>query len=838
MTRPSGSQLKLKWECISNHHEGDNFLAELVLTNHSDSALSGNDWALYFNTCRKIYAESVTGGVAISQVNGDLFKLTPTADFGVLAAGESRTIGYKGMFWVIQETDAPLGFYVVYDDGTPAASAQAIGDPEIVPFTRPEQRNRNLNDKVASVTAASRFADNKDLSLLPAAQVGLITPTPQSLLHGHGEFVIDAATLIVHPAELAGEAAFLQQSLADLGVRPALAAQGHGIVLKLAKVTATQVTGNADEAYELNVDSHGIIITGATAHAIFNGIQSLRQLLPVAAWVNPQNVLAVPAVKVADAPRFAYRGMHIDVGRNFSSKETILRLLDLMALYKLNKFHFHVTDDEGWRVEIPSLPELTEIGSKRGFTIDETDNLVPCFGSGAQVEGSHGTGFYTREEFIEILRFATARHIEVIPEVDVPGHARAAIKAMNVRYNRLKAQGLQREAEEYLLTDFADQSKYESVQLWHDNVICIAMESSYRFIETVVSDIEAMFVEAGAPFLALHTGGDEVPHGAWEGSPVCQKFMADKGMKTIQELQDYFLTRFREILTRHKLEFAGWEEIALIREQQADGSHKPAPNPRFKDANFRPYIWNNVWGWGQEDIAYQLANAGYKVVLSNVTDLYFDLAYAKDPAEPGYYWGGFIETRKPFWFCPLDIYTTATVNLFGHPLDRDALNKMARLTKTGTENVLGIQGQLWGENARNAGRVEYLAAPRLLALAERAWAVDPGWTFIADEAERNEKMATDWNQFANRLGQRELARLDGFVGGYGYRIPLPGVVVEGGKIIANTSAPGLTVRYTVDGSEPNAFSAVYEGPISASGDVKLATFSSTNRKSRTVVAGE
>ncbi|WP_283148314.1 family 20 glycosylhydrolase [Silvimonas soli] len=834
MTRPTGAQLKLKWECITNHHEGDNFLAELTLTNHSATPLSGSDWALYFNTCRKIHPDSVGGGVAISQINGDLWKLVPTAEFGALAAGESRKIGYKGMFWVIQETDAPLGFYVVYDDGTPAATAQAIGDPEIVPFTSPEQRNRSLSDKVEPVTAATRYADNKDLSLLPAAQVGQITPTPQAQVSGHGQFVIDAQTLIVHSAELTSEAAFLQQSLADLGVTPARAAQGKGIVLQLGKVTLPHATGNSDEAYELEVTAAGISITGVTAHGVFNGIQSLRQLLPVAAWLNEQPTLAVAAVKVTDAPRFAYRGMHLDVGRNFSSKTTVLRLLEVMALYKLNKFHFHVTDDEGWRVEIPTLPELTEIGSKRGFTLDETDNLVPCFGSGAEVEGSHGTGYYTRADFIEILRFATERHIEVIPEFDVPGHARAAIKAMNVRYTRLLAEGRVNEAEEYLLTDFDDQSKYESVQLWNDNVICIAKESCYRFIETVVSDIEAMFIEAGAPFKALHTGGDEIPHGAWEGSPICQAFMADKGMKTIQELQDYFLSRFRDILTRHNLAVAGWEEIALIKEHQPDGSHKLAPNPKFKDANFRPYIWNNVWGWGQEDIAYQLANAGYKVVLSNVTDLYFDLAYAKDPAEPGYYWGGFIETRKPFWFCPLDIYTTATVNLFGHPLDRAALDKMARLTETGVQNVLGIQGQVWGENARNPGRVEYLTCPRIIALAERAWAQDPGWTFIADADQRNAKMATDWNEFANRLGQRELPRLDGFLGGYGYRIPLPGAIVEGGKVLANTSAPGLTVRYTTDGSEPDASSAVYSGAIAAKGTVKLASFSHTNRKSRTV----
>ena len=834
MTQPTGSQLKFTWQNISNYVEGNKFECELTLTNHSAVPLSGNDWAIYFNFCRKVERDSVTGGTVIEHVNGDLFRLAPTADFGTLAPGDSRKITYLGRLWVTQATDAPLGFYIVYDDGTPAAHAEAIGDPEILPFTRDEQRNRGPGDKQAPVTALTRFDESAALSLLSPEQTGLITPTPLSVTHGKGEFVISAATLIVHTDELCAEAALLQQSLADLGVRPTLAAQGKGITLAIDTVNLKQPTGAAEEAYKLEVSANGISIIGASSAGVFNAIQSLRQLLPVSAWVNPAPTLAVPAITVVDAPRFEYRGMHLDVGRNFSSKETVLRLLDVMALYKLNKFHFHVTDDEGWRIEIPTLPELTEIGSKRGFTLDETDQIVPSFGSGAVAEGSQGTGYYTREEFIEILRFATARHIEVIPEIDLPGHARAAIKAMNTRYQRLLAQGRVNEAEEYLLADFDDQSKYESVQLWHDNVICIGRESVYRFIETVVNDVQAMFAEANAPFLAVHVGGDEVPHGAWEGSPVCQAFMAEKNFSTIQQLQDYFLERFHDILQRRDLALGGWEEIALIKEQKADGGHALAPNPKFANANIRPYVWNNVWGWGQEDIAYRLANAGYKVVLSNVTDLYFDLAYNKDPDEPGYYWGGFIDTQKPFLFCPLDIYTTSTVDLFGNPLDPEKVAAMTRLTETGSKNVLGIQGQLWGENARHAGRVEHFTCPRIISLAERAWAADPGWTQIADSTERNRKMDADWNVFANRLGQRELPRLDGFLGGYAYRIPLPGAKVDGGKVLVNLSTPGLLVRYTLDGSEPTVASPVYTEPLAAGKTLKLATFTTNGRKSRTV----
>jgi len=471
-----------------------------------------------------------------------------------------------------------------------------------------------------------------------------------------------------------------------------------------------------------------------------NGIQSLRQLCPLSAYSAIHSVsrkscdLELMYVEILDAPRFAYRGLMLDVVRHFSSKETVLRLLDCMALYKLNKFHFHLTDDEGWRLAIAALPELTGVSAQRGFSGMQANCLPPSFGSGAVAENSAGSGFYSREDFIDILRFARARHIDIIPEINFPGHARAAIKAMQFRFRRLLNEGKIAEAEEYLLNDPADQSIYQSVQLWRDNVICIAKESCYRFIHTVLLEIHAMYAEADVILTTLHTGGDEVPDGAWQHSPLCQNFMQQHDMSDINALQNYFLRRYQTILQGFSVKLAGWEEIASTKQlsipsetnhPQAVGSYKLVPNQAFVHENFQTYVWNNTWGMGQEDLAYQLANAGYQVVLCNGTTLYFDLAYAKDPKEPGYYWGGFIETRSVFEFCPLDIYHNARVDLFGKPLEQAKLNDMQRLNDYGKTNILGMQAQLWGENARHRSRVEYLLFPRLIALAERAWAKNP-----------------------------------------------------------------------------------------------------------------
>ena len=820
---PRGADLAIGFALIGDNREDLSFCAELTITNSGRVPLPSAGWAIYFNFCRMIRPDSVVGEFGIGHVNGDLMRLAPAAACTSLRPGQSRKIGFTGGLWLLQETDAPDGFYIVYADGTPGAFAEAIGDPEIQPFGHRDQLMRGAQDLIPVETPALRFARNQATPLLPAEAISRITPTPRSASYPGGAFALGADATISGGSDLSSEALYLRHVLAKLMTgKLAIAANGHGEV-------TLRIDAGLGDAYRLAVGAEGIAITGGSAAAVFHGIQSLLQLLPVEAWRQPQRSLSVPFCAVEDAPRFGYRGLHFDVARNFSDKGTVLRVLDMMALYKLNTLHFHLTDDEGWRLEIPSLPELTGLGSRRGFTQDETDCLIPSFGSGADQRGHQGSGFYSRQDFIEILRYAKTRHIEIIPEIDLPGHARAAIRAMQSRWRRLMAEDRPTEAAAYRLDDPDDQSSYESVQHWRDNVVCIAAEPVYRFFDTVVRDVKAMYDEANIPLRTIHTGGDEVPHGAWEASPLCRDFMQRQGLADIHALHDHFLTRLRDILAGCGIAMAGWEEIALKHQEG------PAqPDPRLLGGDVRTYVWNNVWGWGQEDIAYRLANLGYKVVLCNVTNLYLDLAYEKDPAEPGYYWGGYIDTRKVFSFCPLDIYTTASTTLLGQPLDPAKLAEKVRLTPEGESRILGIQGHLWAENVRSRARAEYLLMPRLIAVAERAWAKDPGWTGIAEAAPRQAAMDRDWAEFANRLGQRELPRLDGFLGGILYRVPVPGAAFGDGVCQANCEAPGLALRYTLDGSDPEPHSPLYAKPVPLPrGAVfKVAGFTTSGRRSR------
>lgn len=809
----------VEWECLSNFAGDGVFASRLALRNISGSAIAPG-WAVYFNTCRKILPETVDADYMIEHCNGDLFRLTQRAA-GAWLPGQAHELRYQGLYWAISLTDAPLGFYLVPGDGgTPVD----LGDPLVAPFVRDEQLYRSAQDRLPPADAAARYRENAAATLLPLAHVGRITPAPLSARFDERRCRLAPGSPIAHEPALAAEAALLRTLLATLPAGP-----GAPLALEIGPVDVDG-SGAPAEAYLIEIAEQQVRVRGASAHGVFNAVQTLGQL------ADPDSG-ELPAGRVLDAPRFAYRGLMLDVARHFAGIETVLRLLDCMARYKLNRFHFHLTDDEGWRLAIDGLPELTDIGARRGVAgAGHAPCLPPSFGSGADVGGSPGTGHYSAAEFVAILRYAHARHIEVIPEFNMPGHARAAVLAMRARHERLLAAGDAEGAREYLLSDPDDESVYESVQLWHDNVVCIAMPSVDRFIDKVVSQVSALYRLAGVPLRVIHTGGDEVPAGAWLDSPRCRALMAARGWSGVDELREDFVQRCRAILARHGVDYAGWDETALVRSREP-GQDRLLPNPRFAGPDFHVYVWNNGWGSGQEDCAWRLADAGFDVVLSNPANLYFDQAHAKDRGEPGYYWAGFVGLRDAFAFCPVDRTVGAARDAMGRPVAPHAAPQRLRYDPASKGRLAGLQGQLWGENARSRERLEYLAAPRLIALAERAWAADPGWRLIADEDERAACIQRDWNEFANRLGQRELARLDRAPLAWGYRLPPPGAVFEHGALHANVSLPGLVLRYTVDGSEPHAASPAYRGPVPAAAGThvfKIATFDTRGRKSRTV----
>jgi hexosaminidase len=835
--RPSGAELEIRWELLRIDPVQIRAHSELTIVNRSTATLNRN-WAIYFNFARRVIPESVSREAVIERINGDFQRLTPSDSFESLPPNGEMVIRFESGHWITNLSDAPAGFYIVFETEGREMAPEIIDAVSYLPIQRPEQTLRSEADRIEVPTAESRFRANEAVHLLAPEDAPRVIPTPLSEVYGSGSVEIDPSWRIHYSNGLEREAQFLQAALDPLlAARLTLAESGEGgpevMLLRIGAVSG--ISGSSGEAYRLEASrNQGIAITANDSAGAFYGIQTLRALLPADAYGRSSGPLPVPEVEIVDAPRFPYRGLHLDVARNFHGVELVGKLLDVMAFYKLNRFHFHITEDEGWRIEIGPLPELTEIGGRRGHTLTDEEYLMPSYGSGPFPGAPPGSGHYTRSEFTQILQLAHSRHIKVIPEIDIPGHARAAIKAMDARHRKLSEEGRVEDAERFLLRDPHDESEYSSVQGWNDNVINVCRESTYRFLETVVDELIEIYQEAGVPLQVVHIGGDEVPEGVWERSPACRSLIdREPDLNGTGDLFGYFLGRTGRILSERNLVLAGWEEVALM--HPPDQPQASIPNPSFVKEGFRPHVWNSIWGWGGEENAYRLANAGYPVVICNASNFYFDLAYNRDPEEIGYDWAGFVDNRKPWEFSPFNLYASARYNVLGNPISPDTYANAANLTDAGRGNILGLQGQLWGENAKTPERVEYMALPRMLGLAERAWAPAPDWELVADRERRDALQQPDWNRFANAVGQRDLPRLDHLAGGFQYRLPLPGAVVEEGVLRANVEFPGLQIRYTTDGTEPTIDSPLYAAPVRVEGVVRLKTFDTRGRGSRTAI---
>jgi hexosaminidase len=827
----SESHIVLTWSFQGNNAEEGYYGAEFVLENQGESALADKGWTLYYNQQGLgVVDGSVIGNVSIEHINGDLLKITPLEGFN-LDPGASIEIAYRKPGSLILESEAPLHPYMVYGNPEDGSSGTVIPvDYSVLPFPSldkfyPAEMGIGLPD------AAWVYELNSQISLLTPDETGKVLPSPVKELYTGETLTLGRDVEIYYQEGLDQEASYLSDMLKEVSGSAPIVQEGTdggaGIITLL--TDKKKIAGH--EAYQVVVNQEeGIAITGSDEAGVFYGIQTFLSLLPTQAWANPEPNLVVKSVFIADQPAFNYRGFHLDIARNFIEPDHIKRLIKVMAYYKMNKLHLHMTDDEGWRLEIPSLPELTEVGAHRGHTLNERDHLIPAYGSGPDPspDGSHGSGYLSRDTFIELLKFANAHHIEVIPEINFPGHARAAIYAMESRFDRLMKEGKQEEAEMYRLIDPNDASRYNSAQNFDDNVICVVTEGPYRLFETVVDEVIEMYKQAGLTLKVLHTGGDEVPRGVWEGSPLCQAFLNEHPeIGSVENLQAYCGSRLYEILEKKDLVMAGWEEIVM----KKDDEGKWIPNPDFVGKDMLPYVWNSIYE--NLDLGNRLANAGFPVILCNVNNFYFDLAYTHHPAERGLYWGGFVNTRSPFHFIPFDVFKSTLADKWGNPYDPDTDFKgMERLRLDAYNRIIGLQAELWSETVKGGTMAEYYYLPKLIGFAERAWVGQASWGMIGDQEKRVAAMDKDWNRFANIVGQREMPRLDYLYGGFSYRLPPPGAVIKEGMLHANIDFPGLTIRYTSDGSEPGIDSPVYSGPVEVSGKVMLRSFDTRGRGSR------
>ena len=466
---------------------------------------------------------------------------------------------------------------------------------------------------------------------------------------------------------------------------------------------------------------------------------------------NLRRASTVPSAVVEDWPDLPYRGIMLDISRNFTKKDNLLKLIDILSHYKVNRLHLHMGDDEGWRVEIDGLPELTSYGAYRGIpvlkedgSIEEPDALMPtyCMTPDRNDTETMGNGYYSHADFVDILRYADARHIRVIPEFDTPGHSRAAVKAMEYRARTTGDTT-------YLLSEPEDTSKYVSVQDYTDNAINVALPSTYAFIGKVFDGLVALYAEAGVPLEAIHVGGDEVPEGAWEGSPACRALMEANGKTDIGWLKDYYINRVLDIAEAKGVKLAGWQEV---------GQHlEPATFDRLR----KNLAFTNLWAVsrGRDQLAYTYANEGVPVVLSNSSNAYFDFAYNPSKTERGHNWGGYVDERRSFSFLPYDIYRSVRWDDKGRPTELAAAGEgKPVLSAEGKPFIIGVQGQLWAETLRCFDHVTYYLFPKALGLFERGWNASPAW---ADTTQPDDPaFVEDFDRFFTTVVEREYPYYD------------------------------------------------------------------------------
>ncbi|KAI8745609.1 beta-hexosaminidase [Biomphalaria glabrata] len=802
------------------------FSASITLKNRCPVVLSSagdgcKHWTIYFSHLRMVEpnylpADSCVNleyaGVSLSHLNGTIFKLSPLKTFKPLQEGDSLTFKFNAQHYSAARSDVLPNWYLHVEGMEPRIIKSTQGETLdfVGPYDTPMKYKRfdyilpsgkQRYDVYQPFSPEVRFSRYPEINIEPS-HLKTVIPTP-FLMESKGSGLVniyEGGWRLSSSKEFTNEVKYLSDRL-NIPISNHLMKDEEnetGKVIALKKCHLKSVINETldSEAYELDVDSSSqhIQITASTSSGIFYGAQTLLSLCATTTY-KAEGIFM--DCRIRDAPRYAYRGMHVDVARNMHSKEDIFSILDVMALYKMNKFHFHLTDDEGWRLEIPGLEELTEIGSKRGHDPNEDTCLLPLLGSGPFPTGL-GCGYYTVDDYKDILRHAEARHVEVIPEIDMPGHSHAAVRAMRVRYNKLMAEQKTTEAEQYLLTDPKETSNHQalSVQMLAENSMNPGLESTFTFIDKVIKELVEMHKDI-QPLNVFHLGGDEVAYEAWDDSPACLALVESKKISSKEDLMEYFVSRVAELVHKHGLELGVWQDGIIVKNKD------PFKLGIFPSSKVLVHFWRNVWETGQAFDAHKLANEGYKVVLAPATHLYFDHPYEPDPEERGLFWAcRYIDTHKVFRFVPENLLANADVKLTGEKitkLDLELLRESDDFTiLKKPENIIGVQGQIWTELVRTQQQLHQMIFPRLIALAERAWHKSP-WEAL-DPKKGKAAQEKEWSSFAHTLGHKELNRLESLR--IPYHIPAPGARVTGdGLLDLKSCYPGLPMSYSLDGGE-------------------------------------
>lgn len=600
---------------------------------------------------------------------------------------------------------------------------------------------------------------------LPDSTSTSIVPKPLRMKPGTGQFLINRFTVILIKGT-DEEATRIAKVFAER-IRYA-----GGPILEVREMTGNdknlpamvfsrqlQRSSIPDEGYELKITPKQVLLTAKTGAGLFHGVQTLFQLLP--ADISGRNLpmskkeWELPAVIITDYPRFPYRGMHLDVSRHFFPKEFIKRYIDLIAMYKMNTFHWHLTDDNGWRIEIKKYPKLMQIGA---WHVDHEDK--PWGERPAQLPGEKATygGYYTQDEIREIVQYAADRYVTVIPEIEMPAHSVEVLAA----YPQFSCTG--------------GPFTVPPGSYWPNiDILCAGNDSVFTFLEDVLTEVIALF-----PSNYIHVGGDEADKTNWKKCPKCQERIKAQGLKDEKELQSYFIKRIEKFIISKNRKIIGWDEIL-------EGGIAPEAT---------------VMSWRGVEGAIAAARQGHDAIMTPSSYCYFDY-YQADPAFEPKAIGGFITLKKVYSFEPVP----------------NELNAQE------AKHILGVQGNVWAEFIPTPAHAEYMALPRMIALAEVGW---------------SSENARNWTDFRQRMTD-QFIRLDNMKVNYSKGSFKAEVNTQFDKktntvrVILGSEQLDVPIRYTIDGNEVKPTSPLYTAPfeIKSNGVIKAGLFVDGQLKEKT-----
>ena len=585
-----------------------------------------------------------------------------------------------------------------------------------------------------------------------------IVPQPVKLTQQQGYFTLPQNITIqtVETTELKQTLVDLQKKLSvPTGYKVSVSGNAPTASIKL-ELNKTENATLGDEGYTLSVTQKNIIIKANKPAGIFYGVQTLMQLFPaeIESSVLVKDIAwKAPCVEITDYPRFGWRGLMLDVSRHFFTKEEVKAYIDQMAKYKFNLFHFHLADDEGWRIEIKSLPKLTEVGA---WSVPGVGQFGTFPKPAPDAPRTYG-GFYTQDDIKELVQYAKERFVNILPEIDVPGHSMAAITA----YPELSCSGGVKNIGVTSGEEIKDWSTHTAI---YDDNLCPANENVYEFLDKVVTEIAALF-----PFGYIHMGGDETFKTFWKSSDAVTALMQKENLKTYEEVQSYFEKRLEKIVESKGKKFMGWDEIL----EGGIGPNAAVMSWRGSHDGVAPDGTKELQNGGV--IA---ARLGHDVVMSPTKFMYLDYMQSDRTMEPHIY--ASLRLNKVYSFDPLP----------------------AGLTTAQQKYILGAQGNLWTEQVYNFRQAQYMTWPRAFAIAEDTW---------------SPKENKNWDDFIRRI-EAQFTRFDVEEVKYAPSMYdpefIPSLTQDSTlKIELKNEVNGLDIYYSFDNSYPDKFYPKYTAPL-------------------------